>query len=194
MVKCKGNPEFRKARNKKCLQNLKQYNQLETRTETFKREDEPVESAQDPNQDIDSQGVNWNQGRRIVELGLLAKQLQACWMCHKGPLDLTNIEGETRYGLGSLLKVKCTSCGGHNKISTGKRHQATKSSSPTKRCWDINSKAAIGNLYIKQLVVHLSEKVGRSCYANLCLSVCLSVYVSVTNLNQEEEHLLFPNF
>lgn len=53
-------------------------------------------------------------------------------------LHLSNIESEKRYGLGSLLFIKCdkTTSGFINTVSTGKRN--------SKGAFDINSKVTLG--------------------------------------------------
>ena len=53
--------------------------------------------------------ITWEDGRRVVELGVLAdlaEGLEACSVC-KEPLQLKNIIEEKRYGLASLLYVQC---------------------------------------------------------------------------------------
>lgn len=81
-------------------------------------------------------GIQWNEGRRVVELKHLADQL-VCVHCNNR-LHLSNIESEKRYGLGSLLYIKCdsTTCGFINTVSTGKRN--------SKGAFDINSKVTLG--------------------------------------------------
>ena len=59
----------------------------------------------------------WDEGRRVVELEVFAKDLRACEVCKK-PLQLYNIVNEKRYGPESLLNISC-SCGQLNSISTG---------------------------------------------------------------------------
>ena len=47
--------------------------------------------------------ITWEEGRRrVIELGVLAKGLEACSVCNE-PLQLKNITEEKRYGLASLL-------------------------------------------------------------------------------------------
>ena len=59
--------------------------------------------------------MHWNDGRRVVELGVSAKGLQACSDC-KQPLQLTDVVNEKRYGLASILNVLCC-CGQIKTIS-----------------------------------------------------------------------------
>ena len=69
-------------------------------------------------------GVEENQvslvdGRRIVQLDLLAEDLGNC--CDKdcgALLDLRNIIHEVRYGFASILWVKCDECGNLNSART----------------------------------------------------------------------------
>ncbi|XP_062597083.1 uncharacterized protein LOC134258539 [Saccostrea cucullata] len=71
-------------------------------------------------------------GRHIVELQVLGNQLKkGCIMCGE-KLQLSSCIGEGRYGLGSMLHIKCLACQKLNKIPTGKRRQ--------NGVWDINSK------------------------------------------------------
>ena len=67
---------------------------------------------------------SWAEGRRIVELGVLAQNLQHCMYCQM-PLQLIHCESETQYGLGSVLHIRCynSSCMMTNKIPTGKLHR-----------------------------------------------------------------------
>ena len=69
--------------------------------------------------------ITWKDGRRVVELGELAKGLEACSVCEE-PLQLKNIVGEKRYGLGSLLYVQCE-CSNVNAVYTGKSHRPSSS-------------------------------------------------------------------
>ncbi|CAG2246182.1 unnamed protein product [Mytilus edulis] len=90
-----------------------------------------------------SENISWNEGRRVVELEVLAEQL-FCNKCNT-PLHLKDIVGEMRYGLGSLLEVVCQICSGMKLISTGKRNE--------KGAFDINSKVALGEAYLKRCKV-----------------------------------------
>ncbi|XP_056005159.1 uncharacterized protein LOC130050140 [Ostrea edulis] len=60
------------------------------------------------------------QGRRVVEFSILVDHLQrGCFLCHT-PLDLVDCEKERRYGLASLLYVRCSKCDELTIIPTGK--------------------------------------------------------------------------
>ncbi|XP_052761939.1 uncharacterized protein LOC128204572 [Mya arenaria] len=74
------------------------------------------------------------EGRRVVELKILIDDLIKCCKC-AGQLSLTNITSETKYGLGSILHIKCMSC------LAGKRHKASDHKTGT-RCFDVNTKLA----------------------------------------------------
>lgn len=105
--------------------------------------DEPagIEEAHIPQQDR----VIWKTGRRVVELSVLADYLQKCKYCLKGPLGLHDCTNETIQGLGSILRIPCKNCGADNNIPIGKRHHSNRSDlTKPARCWDANSKAAIG--------------------------------------------------
>lgn len=47
---------------------------------------------------------NWRDGRRVVELGILADALSACKFCGN-PLQLTHTSSIQTYGLSAILKV-----------------------------------------------------------------------------------------
>ena len=94
----------------------------------------------------DSVDMSWRDGRRIVELGLLADQLSACKQCCMS-LELRNCVGERICGLGSILHVLCAnpSCFKRNSIVLGKR--STPDDQQTHmRTWDVNLKLAAGGL------------------------------------------------
>ena len=93
----------------------------------------------------------WNQGRRIVELGVLAEGL-VCEDCSL-TLSLINTAEETKLGLGSPLYIFCE-CGLLNSVATGKTHRRPGATKGVP-IFDINSKAATGEhtlvlIYSKQ--------------------------------------------
>ncbi|CAG2230313.1 UAP1 [Mytilus edulis] len=94
-----------------------------TREEEVSNEGKQTRSSED-----------WREGRRIVELDVLATGLRACLKCGL-PLQLGHTIDIQTYGLGCLLKVQCfnTICMHVNSVPTGKRHD---------RVWDVNSKLA----------------------------------------------------
>ena len=94
--------------------------------------------------------MHWNDGRRVVELGVLAKGLQACIDC-KQPLQLTDVVNEKRYGPASILNVLCC-CGQINTISIAKCHRSAGSRRGVS-IYDINTKLATG-IYIT-ILFHL---------------------------------------
>lgn len=81
----------------------------------------------------------WRKGRRVIELGVLADNLD-CKLCGL-PLHLKHAVKINECGLGSILKIMCMNrnCNHLNNVPTGKRHG---------RIWDINSKVALGNIMI----------------------------------------------
>jgi len=81
---------------------------------------------------------SWEQGRRIVEIGHIAKQL-ICDDCGER-LSLQDIVHETRYGFGSIFMIECE-CGIVKGISSGKTHRVHSKGPPV---FDINTKAALG--------------------------------------------------
>ncbi|XP_063446744.1 uncharacterized protein LOC134726274 [Mytilus trossulus] len=94
---------------------------------------------------IDENNVNitsddsWRNGRRVVELGVLADHLAACKQCGL-PLSLQNCLNITTCGLAAVLKVLCVnqSCKNINAIPTGKQHN---------RIWDVNTKLATASIH-----------------------------------------------
>ena len=94
-----------------------------------------------------SQHITWRDGRRVVELDVLVDELKGgCRFCDE-PISLVDLTSELRYGLGSLLSIKCSK--GHiNLIPTGKRHFRSRSNSAKAReqAWEINDKLAFGKL------------------------------------------------
>ena len=74
----------------------------------------------------DGDTISWNEGRRIVELKVLAEGLKECGEddCNER-LDLRNIVGETISGFGSWLDIECSKCGFETKVPTGKTKQST---------------------------------------------------------------------
>ena len=90
----------------------------------------------------------WREGRRIVELGVLADQLkEGCLEC-KTVLNLFNTEEETIRGLGSILYIRCEECHQLNGIKTGKTHRSPHKKDVGRPIWDINTKAATGLCYL----------------------------------------------
>ena len=105
----------------------------------------PSESEEiETNRDEENTAESWRHGRRIVELGLLADELEkGCTEC-KEPLKLSNTESETRLGLGSTLYISCKKCGQLCSIRTGKTHRDPGKKKVGSPIWDINTKAATG--------------------------------------------------
>ncbi|XP_063431634.1 uncharacterized protein LOC134714327 [Mytilus trossulus] len=81
---------------------------------------------------------DWKTGRRVVELQALAQQM-FCTSCD-ARLHLADIESERRYGLGSILFIRCQNsvCSSLNDVKTGKRNNGT---------FDINSKLALAMVH-----------------------------------------------
>ena len=78
------------------------------------------------------------EGRRIVNIEHLAKQ-RVCKSCG-GCLHLLDIVKEKRYGLASMLTVRCQNkdCQFLNRVTTGKRHGSQNGP------FVINSKSVLG--------------------------------------------------
>ncbi len=88
----------------------------------------------------DDQDLTWTDGRRVVELGILADGLRACEDCGV-PLNLANTETETKDGLASILYVRCE-CGLINSVPTSKSHK--KIGGRGRPVYNVNTKAALG--------------------------------------------------
>ena len=63
----------------------------------------------------------WREGRRVVELGLLADRLNEYSQCGQ-PLQLSDINSESHFGLASILHITCRNCQIDTLVSTGSRH------------------------------------------------------------------------
>lgn len=95
------------------------------------------ETIQDIDENIDNNGhVNYMEGRRIVELSVLAEQMWC--VCCKEALSLENIEQERRRGLASILQVRCHKCLIINIVNTGKKSDGSMNR------FDVNSKIVRG--------------------------------------------------
>jgi low affinity Fe/Cu permease len=65
-------------------------------------------------------------------------------------IQLVETQSERRYGLGSILRLLCQSCGTINDIFTGKRHHNAKTK--TMPIFDVNTKVAAGKLMITRML------------------------------------------
>lgn len=89
-------------------------------------------------------GIKWCDGRRIIELKILADALGECSANNcKQLLDLRKIIREQKVGLASVLWVQCE-CGEINRVKTGKCH---KQSDKHGVVYDVNTKCAEGMLH-----------------------------------------------
>jgi hypothetical protein len=84
----------------------------------------------------------WSDGRRIVDLYELAKQLQCKECCSL--LDLRRTEREARYGLASVLYILCN-CGVMNDVHTAKTQGSPENSATP--MYEINIKASISEFH-----------------------------------------------
>ncbi|XP_070542849.1 uncharacterized protein [Ptychodera flava] len=91
---------------------------------------------------------SWREGRRIVELDILAEGLECCKHCACGPLSLQSCFKETKYGLGSLLYLKCRYCDSTNCVRTGKGHRSPLKCVSGSQIWDVNTKAGTAMLHV----------------------------------------------
>ncbi|CAG2187194.1 unnamed protein product [Mytilus edulis] len=90
--------------------------------------------------DQDDKDITWKDGRRLVDLSLLAEALKACVGCGSN-LKLHNTINEQRFGFASILNISCEQCGYLTAIPTSKRH-FTGQRGPG--AFDINTKMALG--------------------------------------------------
>ena len=133
-----------KQRRETCSKVLKKYHQdrasLAENLNNVSSQDSAVASGNLP---------KWREGRRIVELGLLADGLRSCVDCGQ-PLDLCRTVDETQSGYGSILYVECQ-CGVLNSITTNKT-QFTSPSLRGRPAFDVNTKAALGKYFFLQII------------------------------------------
>ena len=81
------------------------------------------------------------EGYRIIDLNILAYQLQdGCTVCRE-MLSLTNLLYGNRQGLASLLYIQCERCGNLNKVATCKGQRKAESKSIV---YDVNRRAGVG--------------------------------------------------
>lgn len=86
--------------------------------------------------------ITWADGRRVVELQVLAEGLKSCSDCNQ-PLHLRNISSEKRYGLASVLTITCSNCAQLNSVYTGKSHRSAGATRGVP-IYDVNTKLATG--------------------------------------------------
>ena len=82
---------------------------------------------------------------RIVSWGNLAKQLELCSHCSKGPLNLQNIVEEKRVGLGFVSKIECQECKQINDIRTDEVHKDDSKRGPKKS--KLNERCVLGTIH-----------------------------------------------
>lgn len=99
------------------------------------------EGEKEPVNEGSEREVSWDDGRRVVELGMLAEGLESCSCCQQ-PIQLKNVVAERRYGLASLLYIQC-SCGQLNTVRTGKSHRSADARRGVP-IYDVNTKLATG--------------------------------------------------
>lgn len=93
-------------------------------------------------QDLPTDLVDLDYCRFIVDLGVLAKQLDKCSSCSK-PLRLTNSLGVKPAGVTGIVYVQCPDCGFISKVYLGKTHH-TGNNITGREAFDINTKVATG--------------------------------------------------
>ncbi|XP_070538473.1 uncharacterized protein [Ptychodera flava] len=106
---------------------------------------------------------DWREGRRIVELDVLAKGLEHCFHCSL-PLSLSSCVGDKKFMLGCMLYIQCDNpaCAAINYVPLGKRHKDPNTKGVV---WDINTKlgaamlhAGIGERQINKFLTVLNMK------------------------------------
>lgn len=138
-------PVENRLRDKKgCFRSRKENKRREISADMCKRKGRDVEVVVKSSEDHDgSENCFELRGRRIVELDMLARELDGgCESCG-APLQLTNCFQETVSGLGSFLYINCSGCGEMNVCLTNKTHR----SSGIRRgrpIFDVNTKLAAG--------------------------------------------------
>ena len=82
-------------------------------------------------------------GRWIVELCLIAERLNRGCVACSSPLELINCVKEQRFGLASVIHIRCSAegCRATTMVQTSKTHTGR---SGTCRAYDVNTKAALG--------------------------------------------------
>ncbi|CAC5408794.1 unnamed protein product [Mytilus coruscus] len=107
--------------------------------------------------------TQWREGRKVVELGILADGLRACAKCGL-PLQLGHTTS-IQCGLSAILKIPCsnTVCRHVNNIPTGKRRE---------RIWDANVKLATARQ--KDVGVALQEVAKETVDQALCEEIELT--------------------
>jgi hypothetical protein len=106
----------------------------------------PSGTSESESEEEHEEEICWRSGRRVVELGILVDNLEkGCAACSR-PLDLRFCEDERRYGLGSLLYIRCQqeACSHLSPVSTGKRRNAETNVKCNNPAWEINFKVAAG--------------------------------------------------
>lgn len=93
-------------------------------------------------QDLPTDLVDLDYCRFIVDLGVLAKQLDKCSSCSK-PLRLTNSLGVKPAGATETVYVQCPDCGFISMVYLGKTHH-TGNNIRGRGAFDINTKVATG--------------------------------------------------
>ena len=124
--------------------------------------------------------LQWNEGRRVVELAVLAEGLEKCCAsdCNE-PLRLKNIECETKLGLSSLLYVRCV-CGELNKVPTSKSHGEKQRG---RSLYDVNTKLATGLIHAGLSIVSVQR-----------LLECLEIPPPSRNCLKQREREVGPVF
>ncbi|XP_077865088.1 uncharacterized protein LOC144350911 [Saccoglossus kowalevskii] len=115
-----------------------------------------AEVVLESNSEVTSESaINWNVGRRIVQLSVLAEGLKACAVCCEH-LVLVDCQEERRYGLGSVLYIPCQRCGAVNHVYTGSTHRNAKSNQGLP-IFDVNTKLATGMVHSGMGETHVNN-------------------------------------
>ena len=181
--KRKGNPNFLKCK-KKREDNFADENDLVTDQieEAAVKEVECYE-GREVNPLVKDVGdtIQWNEGRRIVELGVLAEQLSKCGEddC-EAKLDLRNIVAETISGFGSYLWIKCSDCGQETKITTGKVRKSAANGKGGRPSFDINTKSAAAVIHVgagAAAIKQFMETIEVGSNIDLCSNINIYTYI-----------------
>ena len=152
MERCRGpKGRFIKAGVKRRLENLKRGNDEGTKRRLIEKGNCIPKTSCNVSS---NEELKWNEGRRIIDLAVLADGLEKCSdkECIM-PLSLKNIERETKLGLSSILWVRCV-CGELNSVATSKNHGKKQKGRPL---YDVNTKLATGLLHAGLSIVSVQR-------------------------------------
>ena len=177
-MECRGaNGRFVKTGHKRKLENLNGGQGVGRKVVIREKEDEHVEQNLCG---IGGGNMKWKEGRRVVDLDLVANGLEKCCVtgCYER-LNLKNVESETKLGLASILWVRCV-CGELNKVPTSKSHSKGQKGRPL---YDVNTKLASALIHAGLSIVAIQR-----------LFECLEIPPPSRNCLKQREREVGPVF